>query len=411
MNILFLSQIVPYPPHGGVLQRGYNIIREIAKDNNVYLLAFVHPDMLTSEKAISESKTHLEAICESVDYFTLWPKQSGLHKFIAFSAAFLYPLPFSTLAHRSASYSKKMQQIIENNNIDVVHFDTIGLAPYLKFSADLPTVMTHHNIESTLMKRRSEVEVNWLAQFYVRLQSQRLHSYEISKSPDFDINIMVSRNDEGELKAMSPSVLTDVVPNGVDTEYFTVRDDEQECSVIYTGGMNMFANKDAIVHLIYDIWPRVQASLPNAVFNIIGQDPTDEIIAISKKDKSINLLGYVDDIRPHVAKSSVYVVPLRVGGGTRLKVLDALSQGKAIVSTSVGCEGIEVTHGENIYIEDNDDLFADRVIELLNDKTLRSKLGCKARSLAESKYAWSSIALTLNKAYHTVTSKKQSADQ
>ncbi len=409
MNILFLSQIVPYPPHGGVLQRGYNIIREISKSNNVYLLAFVHPDTLASDELVEESKQQLEKFCKSVDYFTLWPKKSTVHKLLAFSAGFFYPYPFSTLAHRSSSYAKRMQEIIKDNKIDVVHFDTIGLAPYLSFNANLPTIMTHHNIESTLMHRRSKVEVNWFAQYYVGLQSKRLRTYEISKSPAFDMNIMVSKNDEDELKSMSPTVITDVVPNGVDTEYFSVRDDQQEISIVYTGGMNMFANKDAVMHLIEDTWPRIKQKIPDAIFNIIGQDPADDLIAISKRDNSIKVLGFVDDIRPYVAKSAVYVVPLRVGGGTRLKVLDALSQGKAIVSTSVGCEGIEVTDGLNIHIEDKADDFADRVIDLLNDKQARLQLGKQARKLAEDHYAWTSIAQVLNNAYVEV--KQKSVDK
>jgi glycosyltransferase involved in cell wall biosynthesis len=295
-----------------------------------------------------------------------------------------------------------MREIIEHNDVDVLHIDTIGLAPYYRPEDNIPTVMTHHNIESALMARRSKVESIWLARYYVALQSKRLRAYEIEQSPRFDMNVMVSATDENELKAMAPTVNTTVVPNGVDTEYFGVRDDTQELAVIYTGGMNMFANKDAVMHLIDDIWPRVKAQCPEAVFNIIGQDPPLELLNIARHDASIKVLGYVADIRPYVAGSAVYVVPLRVGGGTRLKVLDALSQGKAIVSTSVGCEGIEVTHGLDIYIEDEDNAFADRVVELFNDPQRRKQLGIEARKLAENKYAWASIGQVLLDAYQQV---------
>jgi glycosyltransferase involved in cell wall biosynthesis len=213
---------------------------------------------------------------------------------------------------------------------------------------------------------------------------------------------MVSGTDENELKSMTHDIKTVVVPNGVDVEYFSVRNENQTNTIIYTGGMNMFANKDAVMHLIDDIWPKIKSRVPDAVFKIIGQDPPAELLAIAAIDKDIQVLGFVDDIRPYVAESAVYVVPLRVGGGTRLKVLDALSQGKAIVSTSVGCEGITVTHGENIFIEDEADAFANRVVELFNDKTLRQRLGQNARLLAEQNYAWESIGQTLNDAYKSV---------
>ncbi len=404
MNILFLSQIVPYPPHGGVLQRGYNLIREISKDNEIHLLAFVHPDTLADDELINDARNHLLQYCKTVDFFTLWPKKSILHKYIAFAAGFFYTLPFSTLAHKSIQYRRRMQTILHENDIDVVHFDTIGLAPYLEYTANAATLITHHNIESTLMHRRSKVEKTWLGRYYVALQSLRLRKYEISESPRFDLNVMVSGTDEDELKSMTHDIKTVVVPNGVDVEYFSVRNENQSNTIIYTGGMNMFANKDAVMHLIDDIWPQIKSRVPDAVFKIIGQDPPAELLAIAAEDKDIQVLGYVDDIRPYVAESAVYVVPLRVGGGTRLKVLDALSQGKAIVSTSVGCEGITVTHGENIFIEDDDDAFANRVVELFNDQSLRKRLGLNARLLAEQKYAWESIGQTLNDAYKAVLS-------
>lgn len=404
MNILFLSQIVPYPPHGGVLQRGYNLIREISKDNDIHLLAFVHPDTLANDELINDARNHLLQYCKTVDFFTLWPKKSILHKYIAFAAGFFYKLPFSTLAHKSIQYRRRMQTILLEKDIDVVHFDTIGLAPYLDYTANTATVITHHNIESTLMHRRSKVEKTWLGRYYVALQSSRLRKYEITESPRFDLNVMVSATDEDELKSMTHDIKTVVVPNGVDVEYFSVRNENQSNTIIYTGGMNMFANKDAVMHLIDDIWPRIKSRVPDAVFKIIGQDPPAELLEIAAADKDIQVLGYVDDIRPFVAESSVYVVPLRVGGGTRLKVLDALSQGKAIVSTSVGCEGITVTNGENIFIEDDDEAFANRVVELFNDQFLRKRLGLNARLLAEQKYAWESIGQTLNDAYKAVLS-------
>ncbi|MEW8007367.1 MAG: glycosyltransferase family 4 protein, partial [Candidatus Thiodiazotropha endolucinida] len=153
---------------------------------------------------------------------------------------------------------------------------------------------------------------------------------------------------------------------------------------------------------ISDIWPLVKMKIPDIKFYIIGQDPPRELINIASEDNGIKVLGYVDDIRPFVAKSAIYVVPLRVGGGTRLKVLDALAQGKAIVSTSIGSEGIEVTDRTNIYLEDTSEGFASSIIELINDDEKRKELGCQARKLAEERYAWPSIAEGLIKAYKNI---------
>jgi glycosyltransferase involved in cell wall biosynthesis len=402
MKILFLSQIIPYPPHGGVLQRGYNIIREIGKENDVYLLAFHHPDTIDNKELLEESKSELSKICAEVNYFSLWPKQSKLHKLLAFMIGFFYPLPFSVLAHKNRSFRKKIVQIIEQNNIDIVHVDTVGLSEYKKIIKNVPCIITHHNIESSLMARRSKVESNWFARYYVAKQSERLRRYEAEESAKYPINVMMSKTDADELKEMSPGVETVIVPNGVDINYFQNIQEQQEQAIIYTGGMNMFANKDAVMYLLSDIWPSLKSRIPEIKFYIIGQDPPKELVSLANEDSGINVLGYVDDIRPYVAKSAIYVVPLRVGGGTRLKVLDALAQGKAIVSTSIGSEGIEVTDRKNIYLEDTAKGFADSIVELINDKDKREVLGDQARKLAVEKYAWPSIAVKLINAYKRV---------
>jgi polysaccharide biosynthesis protein PslH len=402
LKILFLSQIVPYPPHGGVLQRGYNIIKELARSNDISLLAFIHPEMLPSPELIEESRERLQSYCVALEYFSLWPKKSSLHKLAAYGAAFFDPKPFSTLAHRSSSLAKRMTDLLSSEQIDLVHFDTIGLAPYLPLAQGLPAVLTHHNIESELMARRARAEKTLLGRFYVGLQARRLRRYEKRMSPRFATNIMVSAHDETSLLALAPAATTVVAPNGVDTAYFSVREEPQEPSIIYTGGMNMFANKDAVLHFIADIWPLVKQKVPGVVFHVIGQDPPSDLLHIAQRDGSVRVHGYVDDVRPYVARAAVYAVPIRVGGGTRLKVLDAMAQGKAIVSTSVGCEGIEVVHGEQIYIEDEDRAFAERVATLLGDQGLRHELGRRARLVAEAKYSWTIIGSVLQNAYQSL---------
>lgn len=406
MNILFLSQIVPYPPHGGVLQRGYNILREIGKYNQVHLLAFVHPEYLGTPEKLEEAKTHLEQFCKSVEFFTLWPKQSKFHKLAAFAAGLVYPNPFSVLAHASSSFERSIKKHLEQSSIELIHVDTIGLARYFSSSLSIPAVLTHHNMESTLMARRAEVESNPLARFYVSLQAKRLRAYETSQSPRFACNLMMSTLDAQELLQMAPTAKTAIIPNGVDTDYFVPRTDTQENAVIYTGGMNMFANKDAVMYFLKEVWPTVKAQVPDAIFYVVGQDPPQDLLELSKQNTELRVLGFVDDIRPFVAKSAVYIVPLRVGGGTRMKVLDSLAQGKAIVSTSVGCEGIEVTNGLNIVIEDQSDRFAERIIALFRDPARRLALGVEARKLAVEKYGWESIGKKLQATYEQVARKK-----
>ena len=405
MKVLFLSQIVPYPPHGGVLQRGYNIIREIARNHEIHLLAFVHPEILTSQSLIDQSRQELQKFCRTIDYFPLWPKKSLVHKLAALVLGGVYPGPFSELAHRSTSFRNRMCELLGEQEIDLVHYDTIGLARYKNFAPNTPSVITHHNVESNLMARRSEVERSAPARWYVARQARLLRESESTESARFDCNVMMSATDEADLKAMAPEVHTAIVPNGVDTEYFQPSHVEVEPAIIYTGGMNMFANEDAVLYMLKEMWMRIKQAIPNVHFYVIGQDPTKEILEYAKKDDAVTVTGFVEDIRPYVARSAVYVVPIRVGGGTRLKVLDALAQGKAIVSTSVGCEGINVTNGGDIRIEDNPVEFADRTIELLKDSDMRLALGQKARQLAVEEYSWEKIGKVLDGVYQDVGRK------
>lgn len=408
MNILFLSQIVPYPPHGGVLQRGYNILREIGRYNRVHLLAFLHPDTLSTPALVDESLEELGKHCATVLYFPLWPKRSTIHKLAAFGAGLLYPLPFSVMAHRSTAYRNAVREITDSRSIDLLHIDTIGLAPYRTLAPRIPCALTHHNIESRLMERRAETEDNPIRKFYTNLQTKRLRSYETEQSVLFDMNIVVSSTDQADLCRIAPGAAAHVIPNGVDTAYFSPGTDNHEISAIYTGGMNMYANKDAVLYFVRDIWPIILRSHPGAKFYAIGQDPPRELKDYASRDQSIIVTGFVDDVRPYVQKSAVYVVPLRVGGGTRLKVLDALAQGKAIVSTSVGCEGIAVTHEKDILIEDQPNQFAARVSALFSDSVMRQQLGIAARRLAVSRYDWSAIGEDLHNLYKNVVELRRS---
>ena len=406
-KVLFLSQIVPYPPHGGVLQRGFNIIRELGRRAEVHLLAFVHPDALPTPDSLEESRAVLGRSCARLEYFSLWPKRSQAHTASALAMGLLSNDPFSVIAHRSKAFGRAVRQAIESTHFDIVHVDTIALSPFVDLGPGrrAPTALTHHNIESQLMQRRSEVERRSAARWFLRYEADKLRRYEATHSPGYDVNIFMSEPDRDVLSARVPGVRAAVVPNGVDVDYFGADDaGGSEPALIYTGGMNMFANRDAVLSFLTEVWPAVATAVPNARFYAVGQDPPRELTAMADRDRRIVVTGYVDDIRPLVRKAAVYVVPLRVGGGTRLKVLDAMSSGKAIVSTTIGCEGLDVVPGEHLLVADTPDAFARTTAALLNDVEQRRRLGAAARARVEARYAWSVVAEHLMHAYSQAVS-------
>jgi glycosyltransferase involved in cell wall biosynthesis len=257
------------------------------------------------------------------------------------------------------------------------------------------------------MERRSKFEKSALARYYLSLQAKKLKQLEISECGKFDVNIVVSESDRYELGKIALNANISIVPNGVDTNYFIPLREDDSPSLIYTGGMNMFANRDAVLYFVKEIFPKISMRVPNVKFFAVGQDPPPELKRLSDTDKKIVVTGYVNDIRHLVGAATVYVVPLRVGGGTRLKVLDAMAMGKAIVSTSIGCEGLSVNNDVNILVADTPSAFAEKTVELMRNPYRRKSLGEMARKLVEIEYDWSIIGRNLQIIYENAISTKQ----
>lgn len=405
MRVLFLSQIVPYPPHGGVLQRGYNLLRELGRRNDVFLLAFVHTDVLGTAALVEQSKRELGKYCRHTEYFALWPKRSPLIGKLGYLWGGVSTLPFSVLAHRSRPFAAAIGSLVARECFDLVHFDTLALAQFRHLVGATPSVVTHHNIESQLLQRRAERENRGWARRYLADQASKMRAYEASQCGKFDLNIVVSDVDGVALRANVGDVRTTTIANGVDVAYFRPEGmvtEESPPTLIYTGGMNMFANSDAVLYFLREIWPLVKQRMPQSRFFAVGQDPPAELIAIARGRSDVVVTGYVEDIRPLVARASVYVVPIRVGGGTRLKVLDAMAMGKAIVATRIGAEGLHVTDGKDILLADAPRDFADATLRALGDTSLRARLGQQARARVEGEYSWDMIGLRLQAAYASV---------
>jgi glycosyltransferase involved in cell wall biosynthesis len=197
-----------------------------------------------------------------------------------------------------------------------------------------------------------------------------------------------------------------IVPNGVDTEFFKPLDEPtEENSLVFVGGMTWYPNLDAMQYFTREIWHLIKAEVPDLTMNLIGRKPQQNILEFAEQEPGFRPLGFQDDVRPHVHKSAVYVVPIRVGGGTRLKILDAMAMGKAIVSTSIGCEGIDVTDGVDIVIADSARDFATKTIQLLRDRTMRDEIGRNARKKAIERYSWTTIYPELDYVYREVAGK------
>jgi glycosyltransferase involved in cell wall biosynthesis len=240
--------------------------------------------------------------------------------------------------------------------------------------------------------RRAEIEANPLKKLYLWHQARKLRRLERELCHQFDVNLTVSELDSGTLRVSDPHAHCHVVENGTDTEYFHPSDGPPEPNtLIFAGGLNWYPNVSGIRFFARQIWPLLKQKCPGIRLYLAGRSPVAEIVRLAKSDPTIELIADPPDIRPWVWKAAVYVCPIIDGGGTRLKILDALAMGKAVVSTSVGGEGLQVKHGEDILVADSPKDFASHVLHLLEHETSRKQLGARGRALVERLYSWEVI--------------------
>lgn len=406
MNILWISHNVPYPPKTGVLQRNYNLVREASKIGNVYLLAIMQEGILPGEYNIDEAKTELGKFCHKIEIIHI-PSETSKLAFYSLAIKSLITIdPLSVNSVKSAHMRRRIKQLCDENNFDIVHFDTIGLATYFKEASGSSRVLNHHNIESHLLQRRTEIEKNFLKRFYFWLEARKLKFFEAKVCPEFDINFTVSELDKDRLLEIAPDSKIDTIPNGVDVDFFSPEGEKEvPGSMIMVSGMNWYPNRDAVLYMQEKIWPLISQSFPDISWVIIGASPPQKLVDLANDDPRVTVTGFVDDVRPYLRRAQIYLCPMRDGGGTRLKILDALSMGKPIVSTTIGYEGINITPEKNALLADTPAEFITQISRLIEDPDSGKKIGKEGRKFVIDEFSWDVIGKKLSAIYKKLTTK------
>jgi glycosyltransferase involved in cell wall biosynthesis len=400
MNILWLSHFVPYPPKGGCFQRSYNLLKEVARENDVYLIALKNKASTHPLSEMEMAKTELEKFCRQVHLIDISSRISGVSLYILAMKSLLQERPLSVSLFRFAEMRHCIKQVCGDVRFGVVHYDTISLAEYFHDVGGVPKLLNHHGVESFMIRRRIGTERNPLKKLYFLIESWKLRRYEEEHCVKFQLNIAVSELDMSMLKQIAPSARFEIVENGVDIRYFSARNDYgSKDRLIFAGRLDQYSNRDAILHFCTSVWPLVRDANPGMRLTIIGSGAPPHLTEIAKNDRRIELLGYVDDVRPYFARAMAVVCPIRDGGGTRVKILDAMAMGMPIVSTTIGCEGIDVVPGADLLIADTPSEFVEKIRELCANETLRATLGARARAKAEEIYSWDIIGEKLNASY------------
>lgn len=390
-RLLALTSRLPFPPREGHQLRSWHLLRALAAEHEVTLLSFARDDDAPTECA------PLRATVAALETFPIPAEQSRRALAAAAVRALAGAQPFIARKYASAALRARVAALIEH--ADLVHVDMLPLLANLPATLRSPLVLNAHNVEHALLAHRIPTERSRLRRAFLRQQLGRLRAFEIAACRRADGVLACSPVDAGQIAAFAPATRVAVVPNGVDL------DANRPCAappsapeqLVFVGQMGWFPNRDGIEWFLAEVFPRILAERPATELLLLGK--ADGLRVPAAVAARVRVAGFVADLRGAVHAAAVYVVPLRAGSGTRLKVLEAMALGKAIVTTHVGSEGIALEDGRDALFADRAADFAAAVLALLAAPARAAALGAAARTLAEAQYGWAAIGRDLCRLY------------
>ncbi|MCC7359136.1 MAG: glycosyltransferase [Anaerolineales bacterium] len=391
MKLLFVTPQLPYPPHQGTAIRNWGLLRHLAERHSVSLICF--------GQAVD---AHLTQVCS--DVITVTPPERGPGRRLL---ALLRGT--ADLADRlwSPALAAAVDEALRRTVFDIVQIEGLELAPYLatirKARPATKVVYDAHNAEHLIQQRALANDWRnprrWLAAAYSATQIVRLRRLEAATAHRVNAVTCVSTEDAAALRRVAPGTDPLVIPNGVDlSSYLPTDESTGPRRVVFTGKMDYRPNVDAAIWFAKEIWPAVRSAAPDAEFHIVGQRPASTVAALARFP-GVVVTGAVPDIRPHLAGAAVYVAPLRMGGGTRFKLLEAFALARPVVSTRIGAEGFAVRDGSELRLADRTVDFAQAVLALLADRSEAARLGQAARAFVAAGYDWGQIVPRLEALY------------
>ncbi len=395
-RLLFLSHHLPFPPDSGAVARTYHFLRILARQFDVSAICLHRAKRVPSWDSISERVERLQeatgARCHVVCH-----SQATAHLASAHLLSAVVGKAYPWFTNTSRAFWRYLNRSLTEEHFDLIHVDSLDLVAYLPALGRRRVICGHHNIESMLLEMRASQAHNPVLRRYLFYQAHLLGRDERRWCPRVDLNVVVSDEDRRRLETLAIGAVCSVIPNGVDTEYFRPSSGAGS-GVVFVGGSDWSPNRDAMMYFVSEILPRLRALGVHAEVQWVGSVTDVERRRLGHVT-GFRMVGYVDDIRPCVQSAACCIVPLRVGGGTRVKILDAWAMGKAVVSTRLGCEGLAARDGENILVRDDPQLFAEAVAQVVGDRELRARLEGGGRATAEKLYSWSVIEPGLGSTY------------
>lgn len=417
LRILWISHLIPYPPKGGVLMRSNYLATELARNNDVDLLALNQEKLLQSyyasnEEGLAAAKNELGKSFRKIHFYKFSSSKSESTKRLLALKSLFTKLPYSVACLTSKELEQGIIEATCGEEYDVVHFDTIGLAQFMNLATNVPLVLDHHNIESHMMIRRAQKERNVLKKLYFYQEGYRLQRYEKKVAPSFAGHITCSEVDGDRLVKMSKGVNVRVIPNSVriDPDYNHLpgrgSGGSGKIKLLFIGGLDWYPNRDAVSHFLSEVWPIISRSGLEIEVNIIGKNPSEEIIDYARKYPGVNVHGFVDDIKAFYRDSDIFICPIRDGGGTKLKVLDAMAHSLPVIGYPEAFEGLAIDDGRDSLLCRSTQEFADQVVKLAGNSHQASSIGAQARRLIERKYEAEKVGKRLSDYYREIAARK-----
>jgi glycosyltransferase involved in cell wall biosynthesis len=375
--------------------RGLHLLRQLARTFDVTALCFSRDKGgVVAQHDLPQRLAAVRQLADvDVEAFSMPQERSAWRRAWDHLRSVGLNRAYTVFTFESRAFANRLAHLLRTRRFDVIHVDSLQLSRYLPLLRGAPVVCGHHNVESVLLRRRALIERTPWRRAYVRHQARLMAREERRWCARFDLNTVVSEADRIALDRIVPGATCAVVPNGVDVEAFTPGRGRDE-GIVFVGESTWFPNRDALQYFCDEILPKIRAAGGVTPVRWVGRAP-DTLRREYRDRYAVELTGYVADVRPYMRDAACYVVPLRVGGGTRLKILDAWAMGKAVVSTSVGCEGLAAEDGRNILVRDDPASFAQAVCAVLGDDALRLRLGLEGRRTVERLYSWERIGDSL----------------
>ena len=400
MNVLWLTFGLPYPADAGARIRDFHLIREVARTSRIHLFSLVLPDGPTDVG-------RLRGFCKSIETFVL-PRPLYGRQVVSFIRSSLARRPLAAFPFYCAEAVNRLQAIFAREKIDIFQVEHSLLAAYLDAvprEGSCRTVLSLHNVCFEQYRQMARLEVGFAARALYRLKAFAMSNSERHYIPRFDCCIVVSAAERDLLQRALPEVRAVVIENGVDcAQLQPLPESSPGSGLLFAGVMDYPPNTDGVMLFARSILPRIRAFVPDVKLFVVGHSPPARVRALGR-EPGIEVTGYVKEILPYYRLSKVVVVPLRAGGGTRLKILESMALGRAVVSTTAGCAGLEVCHGVHLLIADDPQQFADCVVQLLGDDALRTELAGNARRLVEQHYDWPMLGRRLASAHREILAR------